>query len=86
MMLLSILIPVVAGALLPCIKPHDMLRRIYVSSALILSVASATAAIISGGDLRLLSLAQGLDICYAVDGISVFFAFVFAAAWLLVLV
>lgn len=86
MIVFSILTALLAGALLPLIKPNDTLRRIYVSVATLLTVFFAAIFAVGGGSLTLFSMAEGLDVSFAADGMAVIFASVISVAWVLVMV
>lgn len=86
MIVFSILTALVAGALLPIIKPNDTVRRIYVSAATVISVAFAAVFAVKGGSLTLFSMADGLDVMFAADGMAAIFASVISVAWILVAV
>ncbi len=84
MLIFSILLPIIAGVMLPCLHLGYTARRIYVSLSCAASCALSVAAAVFGEELTLISLANGLDIKYGKDGISIVFVTVFSLAWLLV--
>lgn len=86
MIVFSILTALLAGALLPLIKPNDTVRKIYVSAATVLTAAFAAVYAITGKSFTLFSMAKGLDVAFAVDGMSVIFASVISVSWVLVMV
>lgn len=86
MIIIPILIAVIAGACLPLLKPGEALRKIYVSAATVITCALTVFIMLAGGEWTLFSIAEGLDVSYAVDGISIFFASVFMTAWILVMI
>ncbi len=86
MIVFAILTAVLAGALLPILKPKDTVRRIYVSAATVLTVAFAAVYAWKGKSFTLFSMAEGLDITFAVDGISKIFTAVISVSWILVMI
>lgn len=84
MIIISFLIPIIAGALLPFLRLRDVARRIYVALVSAVTCALSALAAIGGGSITVVSLASGLDISYAADALSAIFAVLFSACWLLV--
>ncbi len=84
LLLLSILTPAAAGALLPLFRLSPSVRRVYVTGisalACLLSVPSA----FSRASFTVLTLSDGLTISYAADTLSAVFAALFSGAFLLV--
>ncbi len=86
MIVFSILISLIAGALLPIVKPSDRVRRIYVSVATLLTVGFAAVYAITGEGFTLFSMADGLDVAFAPDGMAKIFAAVISVSWILVMI
>ena len=84
MIILSFLIPIIAGAVLPLLRLRDVARRLYVALVAVITCAFSVAALIGGGSITVVSLASGLDISYAADTLSAIFAILFSVCWLLV--
>lgn len=86
MIIIPILLAVTAGAFLPLFKLNDISRRVYVSAATVVTCAFTVFFMLNGGEWTLFSMAEGLDVSYAVDGMAKLFASVFMTAWVLVMV
>ncbi len=86
MIVFSILTALISGAVLPFVKPNDTLRRIYVSAATLLTVAFAAIYAFTGEAFTLFSMAEGLDVSFAADGMAKIFAAVISLAWVLVMI
>ena len=84
--LLTILLPMAAGALLPVLRAGERVRTAYVFTSVFATGVFTALSIARGESFTLVSLADGLDIAFSVDGISVLFASVFAVCWLIVTV
>ena len=88
-MILTILLPAAAGAALPLLHLRHRARCAYVTTAtaaVCALAASSIAASYGDGARVLFSIASGLDIAVAADGISAVFAPLFALCWLIVAV
>ncbi len=84
MIIVTFLLPIFAGVLLPVLRPGDLARRVYVAAIAAVTCALAIATVILGGSVTAVSLAEGLDISYAADALSAVFAVLFSVCWLLV--
>ncbi len=83
--LLSILIPLVTGALLPFLKIDKTAKRVtYVMGTLVLTALSAAGAMLSGKPFTFAAFGKGLDLTLFSDGIGCFFAVLVLTAWILV--
>ncbi len=84
MVILAAFLPVIAGALLPALKLKRRSLRVYVAVVCLAAAGLTAGAVAKGGSVILLSLAEGLDLKFALDGLGGFFAAVVAAAFTLV--
>ncbi|MBR5743561.1 MAG: proton-conducting membrane transporter [Clostridia bacterium] len=84
-LLLAILIPMATGGLLPLWKfKKSAPRAAYVFSALALTLTAAVLGALDGRRFSILSLGSGVELALAPDGVALFFAAVFLAAWIAV--
>ncbi|MBO4831507.1 MAG: proton-conducting membrane transporter [Oscillospiraceae bacterium] len=84
MLILPIFIPIIAGILLPILKPERKTRRWYVTAVTaVTAVIAVAAAAASDGAVTLFRITEELTISFAADKISLFFAAVICVTWLI---
>lgn len=83
LLIVPILLPLVAGFILP--KGNRKARNVFITISLVLTALSSIAvAIYCKGTFNIIVLAKGLTLALTADGVSLFFVVICSLAWLLV--
>ncbi len=84
MIILTFLLPMTAGALLPLFRLGSTSRRVYVAIVSAAACALAVSSSIWGSPVTIVTLADGLTISYNKDSLAALFAVLFSLCWLIV--
>ena len=85
MLLLSILVPVLAGLYILCKREFSGRKQLLLvtGASLLVAAVLGTATVLMGGELFLFSFGKNLDLYFHVDGLGKLFAAVVDAVWLI---
>jgi multicomponent Na+:H+ antiporter subunit D len=85
MLLLSILVPVLAGLYILCKREFSGRKQLLLvtGASLLVAAVLGTATVLTGGELFLFSFGKNLDLYFHVDGLGKLFAAVVDAVWLI---
>lgn len=84
MILLTFLLPIIAGVALPLLHLGDKARRVYVTSTSAAACGLAVSSSVLGGSFTALTLAEGLTVSYSADTLAAIFSVLFSVCWMIV--